>query len=355
MKHIKRRLTVERSFSKNNTGALRAAAAVVIIFCHLNRTMLPRPENPLLVFGAFANLAVCLFFFYTGFNLFNNYQRRGHAWIKEFWLKKITRIYIPFVVMNTAVLLLWWAQGKGPTAPFDVLLSIVGLYLLNADAWYIQSCLLLYGLFYIVFAGLRLLTKDKSPEKIVVLVLGLLIIAAYSVLYSKYGAYKESVSIFPLGYIAGMIVAIFGEEIYSFWEKHKWDVFFTLLFVTVLIPFYIENKIDLRLFGRISLNMAAIQQVFVVLMANTLLIGENIESKCLKFIDKYSLYLYISHSFFYTIYRSEIIFIKSDLIYLLVYLVSIFAAAFALKILSDKVYKAAKSLKNKLVYINSKK
>lgn len=332
---------MERSFSKENTGALRAVATVIIIFTHLNRTMLAKPENPLLILGQFANLAVCLFFYYTGYNLFNNYKKRNDSWHDRFWMKKICRMYLPFLLMNIAVQILWWLQGKGPEDPITVILCAMGFYLLNPDVWYIQSCLIFYFLFYLVFRPLDLLRKDKKAGNMLIFILGIAIVLVYKIIYSRFGAYKVSLSILPLGFVLGMAVAVFGEVIYPFWKRHKWEIFFILMFAAVAIPVYLQNQIRFSSWAKEAELMTSIHQLVLLIMANTLLIGEKIESKLFGFIDKYSLNLYISHSFFYVILRSELIYIKSDLLYLAVYLLCIFGAAFLLNKLSGKAYMIA--------------
>ena len=101
----------ENSFKRNNTGAMRAVAALVVLFCHLNNTMTARVENPLLVLCSYGNVAVSLFFFYTGYNLLYSYMKRP-GWAEDFWLKKLSRIYLPFVLVNIVGRITWLAHGS---------------------------------------------------------------------------------------------------------------------------------------------------------------------------------------------------------------------------------------------------
>ena len=81
------------SFKKNNTGAMRAIATLVVLFCHLSNTMTARVENPLLVLCSYGNVAVGLFFFYTGYNLLYNYMNRP-GWAEDFFYSCFTPITV---------------------------------------------------------------------------------------------------------------------------------------------------------------------------------------------------------------------------------------------------------------------
>lgn len=336
----------DTSFSKNNTGAMRAVATLMVLFAHLNNTMSPRWENPLLVLNFYGSLAVGVFFFYTGYNLLYIYRNR-EDWAKDFWLKKLARIYLPFVLVNIAGRITWLAQGSR-TSLFAIVKCALGFELLNTELWYIQSCMLMYSLFYLVFILLSRYKPGLREKRWLVAGLCVAIWLIYGEIYRRFGAYPEKSSYRSWTLLLGMLTGIYSGEVLRFWARYKWEIFFLFAFIGIAISQYERNGIEviLPLVGRADLSQLRI--VTVAVLANSLIIGENIRSRGLALIDKYSLYIYLCHAVLYVFFRSALMYIESDLLYLIVYLVSVAISAYGLFNLAGWLEKKLRGLKKKL-------
>jgi len=337
------------SFKKNNTGAIRAVATLVVLFCHLNNTMSPRVENPLLVLSFYGSAAVGLFFFHTGYNLMYNYMERDD-WAKDFWLKKLSRIYLPFVVVNIFGRIGWLAHGSR-TSLSAIVRCALGFGILNTELWYIQCCMLMYTLFFLVFALLYRYGGKLRDKRLVVTVLCIAIWVIYGEIYRRWGAYGEKSSYRSWTLLFGMLTGIYADSVISFWTKRKWEIFFAAAFVAVVIPQYERYGLEIALPLVGKLDYAQLRIFTVTVLANSLIMGEDIKSRFLAVIDKYSLYIYLAHAPLYVLYRSAIVYIESDLLYLLVYLSSVAVSAFALYHLAKLFEKALRGLKKKIIKV----
>lgn len=332
---------MEKYFPRSTTAVVRAVAAIVIVFCHLTRTMKVTAVNPLLVFGQYATLAVGIFFFYTGYNLIAAYVCRGGEWKKGFWRKKLLGIYLPFVICNVFYQFYYWALKIGPYDLPRIVYFALGGYLMNPDAWYIQSCMIVYFLTYAALFAADILRKDRKLPGAALAALSIAVLAIYSLIYAARGTYISSESVLPLSLTAGMLAASFGERLLCFWKKHKWAAAVLLFFLYGYINYS-------RLYGAppimlLKVNLfEALPVLLEVLIVNSLIIGEEISSRFLEPVSRYSLYMYLTHSLFYQLFRSELIYIKNDILYLLVYLACVCAASFLLGKVIEAVTRGGK-------------
>lgn len=315
---------------KNSTDAIRAVAAIVIVFCHLVRTMQMRPENPLLLLNVFASDAVGIFFFYTGYNLLYGYiHKEGTSWTKEYWRKKITRIYLPFVLMNLVFQIYWWLLGKEPYDIKIIIECLLGFYVLGTTLWYIQSVMLVYALFYVVFRLAQLMTRG-GKTRCISAVCSIVVVVMYSALYAHFGAYIAPDSIFPLSLLAGMLFAISEDKLAKFIRRYKWELFFSLAFVSFVLHRYGVYGYRLVIAEKIELY-EILRPLATALAANALIVDEEIKSPVLSKISSISLPLYLTHTICYQILRSELIYIKGDLAYMVMYLVCLTITALGMK------------------------
>lgn len=337
---------------KKSTDAIRAVAAIVIVFCHLVRTMQMRPENPLLLLNVFASDAVGIFFFYTGYNLLYGYiHKEGTSWTKVYWRKKITRIYLPFVLMNLIFQIYWWLLGKGPYDIKIIIECLLGFYVLGTTLWYIQSVMLVYALFYVVFRLAQLMTRG-GKTRCMSAVCSVVVVVIYSALYARFGAYIAPDSIFPLSLLVGMLFAISEDKLAKYIRRYKWELFFGLAFVSFALHRYGVYGYRLVIAEKIELY-EILRPLATALAANALIVDEEIKSPILSKISSISLPLYLTHTICYQILRSELIYIKGDLAYMVLYLVCLTITALGMKKLIELNETLYPRIANKLPEIAS--
>ena len=333
---------MEKYFQRSTTAAVRAVAAIVIIFCHLGRTMPARADNPLLLFGEYAGLAVSIFFFYTGYNLISAYLSKGGAWKKGFWRKKLLGIYFPFVICNVLFQCYYWALKIGPYDAPRIIYFALGGYLINPDAWYIQSCMLVYLLTYVLLAAADIALRGKKLPTFALVLVSAAVLLAYNLIYSARGTYISSESTLPLPLFAGMAAASLGEGFLAKWKRYKWAAAAILFFLSEYIGYMrllgVSSPIIL---GADLFDVAAL--TLGTLLVNSLVIGENISSRALSAISRYSLYTYLTHSLCYNLLRSDLIYIKSDALYAAVYLICVCVLSFLLGKLTERVMSVGKA------------
>lgn len=125
-----------------NSTALRGVAAVMIMLGHLLSN-----SPPAIRFFLAGNLWVSMFFFYSGYGL--KYSISS----KEKYLskipKKMLKVYIPFLIAETAYTLSLVLQGKTMSLG-KIIASCIGLNLANSTLWYVLEILVLYGIFYCI-------------------------------------------------------------------------------------------------------------------------------------------------------------------------------------------------------------
>ena len=332
---------MEKYFPRSTTAAVRGVSAIVIIFCHLGRTMIARIANPLPLFENYATLAVGLFFFYTGYNLIAAYVSMGGEWKRGFWRKKLLGIYLPFVICNVFYQFYYWALKIGPYDAPRILYFAFGGYLMNPDEWYIQSCMIVYFLTFLLLFASDIILKNRKLSGVALTAVSIAVLIVYSLIYSARGTYISAESVLPLSLTAGMITASFGETLLRIWEKHKWAVAVVLFFLLAYINYALWHGLKPQML--LGVNVFEVLPVLLeVLMINSLIIGETFSSRFLGTVSRYSLYMYLTHSLLYRLYRSDLIYIKNDFVYVLVYLISVCAASFLLGTLTERIMKAAK-------------
>ena len=171
----------------------------------------------------------------------------------------------------------------------------------------------------------------------------------YGLIYERFGAYPEKSSFRSWTLIFGMLAGLYSDEISAVWTRRKWEIFFLAAFVGIVIPQYERYGLEIALPLVEKLDYTQLRIFTVTVLANSLIMGENIESRALALIDKYSLYIYLSHAPLYVLFRSALIYIKSDLLYLIVYLSCVALSALLLQRLARWLEKSLRSVKKKYV------
>lgn len=128
--------------SSVNSTALRGIAAVMIMLGHLLSS-----SHPSVRFFLAGNLWVSMFFFYSGYGL------KYSTSTKEKYLsqipKKMLKVYIPFLIAETAYVFSLLLHGKTMSL-WEIVSCCIGWKLANSTLWYVIEILILYGIFYCI-------------------------------------------------------------------------------------------------------------------------------------------------------------------------------------------------------------
>lgn len=144
--------------SPAGSSAVRGVAAAAVVLHHLSKEVaIPSLLLPFLPIGF---LAVTLFYFYSGYGLYKQMEKRPD-YLTRFYRNRLPKLLVPFWCVN--LLYAAWQWGIGVRmAPWDWALSILGVRLLNEDAWYVLSLLFFYAAFHLCYGRLAVKKAEAA-------------------------------------------------------------------------------------------------------------------------------------------------------------------------------------------------
>lgn len=317
-----------RLLERDTTICMRGIFACMVLFSHIHgRVSLFSTSLLGTMFSAFGYLAVSGFFLLSGYGLYEQYQKKGTLYAKQFPQKNILPFYIVYVCSSLLYLIdLIFLHNT-----FDyknVLLSFFYGSTIVANGWYLQTQMLLYLVFYV-----SILVFKKKP--ILATVVGSALYCAGCVLGELPSTWYEAVFCFSLG----MIVSKY-KPAFSALTACKKRLFASIggLLIVFLITLLFGNKTILPEATRIAVKM--ISSLSFALLAVLASGAVRFVRPVFGFLGRYSLEIYIVQGLFLKHYRDLI---QNDWLYMLVVIGSVLTAAFFVKPLFD----AAKKLVGK--------
>lgn len=317
----------EEWLKKSDTTAVRAIAAIGIMYTHL---VFFSPVSNLIVLKDIGYLCVGIFFFYTGYNAICSYRTNG---LRGYIVKKIKRVYLPLFVANQLMILFKYKTGAPPQK--DLLLQhILGIRLINPTLWYVNCIIAFYIIFYLVFTLLRLLRKVKPltnicDSKIVLLIAFTVVFLVYALVHpwasNKFGFYPNEKSQYPFPLLVGAIFALYKTQVETFLKKFKFQSL--ALLIPILLVAHSRNMEHMSIaVGPINLY-DSLPPVLTAIIVNFYLYNETINSKVLNFIGTISYEIYLLHYILLSLFKSNLIPIKNDYLYVTVYTVTLIILA----------------------------
>ena len=147
------------------------------------------------------------FLFLSGFGLYYSFSKNGD--LRQFYLKRVNRVLLPYMVMSLPFFLLSLATGNISLSTF--LLKLTSLYfwfLGNDGMWYISMSVALYFLFPVVYRFLFI----KQKEQVILVKTLLIIITCIAVNFILYAFAPHYFSMVQIGvtkapmFFIGMLV-----------------------------------------------------------------------------------------------------------------------------------------------------
>ena len=199
-------------FDRVSVKEIQGFLAVFIIFHHIlvifeNKLVEP---GAMLFFYFYGIIAVCFFFFCSGFGLIKRWMTDKN-YIKHFMKRRIFTTLVPFFICNYIYLtdaLIRNIHGNSHFGFDEVICSFFGVFLVNNQMWFAVEIMILYVVFRIVFA------KIKKPLP------GILIMTATVLV------------MMVIGFFSGHSVT----SVMSYWFKGEW--WYNTIFMFPLGMFY---------------------------------------------------------------------------------------------------------------------
>ena len=314
------------NIEKRNTNSLRAIASVGIMLTHLGN-MISAENSIWLFWGNIGYLCVGLFFFYSGYNLVYSYIDKGISW--KFLVDKLVKIGIPFWIGNGLYILIMKEKCSFSKA--------LGIPVTNKVLWYLISIGTIYFIFFIIFKPIDLLERKHTlriNRSVVITIASIAVFTIYVLLY-PWIAYKFEIifdnnSRFPLALIIGMLVAIIkkakSSSVKRFVRSNKVILFLILMISCIFFhkEFLSEKQVIIWTYNVVEI----LPPLLFALAANVLVVEEQIKSAVLDFMGKISLWIYVLHIVCMHIWRNNVIFIKDDNLYVVVYVLTTILAGY---------------------------
>ncbi len=138
----------ENAWSVEQTGRIQAFAALMILLHHTVQSITDYGrvwKGPVTLWNSFGILFTSVFFFCSGFGLCKSCRTKEH-YLDGFFKQRIPKVLIPFLLTNLLYLLT--VSGGRVRSLRHVFTSILGITLINDNAWFIVELLILYLAFY---------------------------------------------------------------------------------------------------------------------------------------------------------------------------------------------------------------
>ena len=269
--------------SKDRTDCLRGIFALFVVMHHLYQNTGLFSENTVLsmIFSLMGYLSVSVFFFLSGYGLMSGYERKGREYAKRMFVHRI----IPFYIVSVFFSYLDMAGTLSFSWKRFLLTPIAfGNF---GYLWYLEVQLFVYILFAVVYSW-----KITDELKNMIFFFGLLfMVIGFSILGLGGWWYNSIVCVFlgmiwkkeqteidgfivnkvgyglvlPASFIlfCGLILSrFFYTGGISILVEYMDAIFFVLLVIMLIIIIPFENKLT-RFLGSISLEIYALQRIFI--------------------------------------------------------------------------------------------
>ncbi len=301
---------MDKEFTKEHSAAVKGFAVLLLLFYHLfheEETVLslgvdyaPLSLNTLLTASGFGNICVAVFVFLSGYGIAKGILKQEHTDARMVYRQAASRflkLMLNFLALYLSVSMFWWScfdyaslYGEGKQGILCMLTDALGLNdffgtpTLNITWWYMS---LAYMLIFIIPLLTWLVGKIGYPMLILIFMLpvavpmeegltGYLFTAALGVC-AAYGRWPGKLMRMKLH------------------PALQWAVGLVSLVLCVLIRSnYIVSEYYLQI-------VDALIALFLVWFAGVLLYSVPVLGKVLRVIGKYSMNIYLVHTFFYLI------------------------------------------------------
>jgi len=302
----------ERALDLSQAKAMQAVAALMIILHHMVQTITEygdKDRGPVTEWNSFGILFTAIFFFFSGYGLYKSYKGK-EEYLKGFLGKRLPKLLIPFLVTN--IIYLFTGSYGRVAALRHVFTSLLGVTLINTNAWFLVELIVLYIAFYFCFS------KAKTEEKAMGCMTGFtaaLVILSLLLCHDRtemnghwfMGEWWYNTTII---FALGMYAAKYEDRIFAFC-KSKYKLLLTLSVVWLAIVYFVEEYVldtwgyyqewehhpgyPEKCISLISQIVVCTAFVFVLLLIN---LKVKYKNRLLTFLGGISLEIYLVHDIF---------------------------------------------------------
>lgn len=263
---------------------LKGFSIIIIVLWHLSFHAIHKGNSIFVYF--LSSFMVPIFFFLSGYGLTESANKKG---TNNFFIKKVIRIYIPFVLLNTVWVILNYALLNQYLSFRDSLLSILGFKLIDRNYWYILLLLFWYVIFYFIYN----LNKSKKYKLILFWVVSILLF----LFTPKNSVYQINAFNFTLG----VSFSFYSSDIKKIILKYKCTPLLVIISSLFLISLKVlaHNKFDKQSYihSLLTSNLPMIGMLIIIILGLKLVSMYRL-STFYTFIGKISFEIYLIHGAF---------------------------------------------------------
>lgn len=322
-----------------STTSVKGIFIIMIVFSHiylsmsLDNSIIFNSLYKAITYNIIDQSVVVMFFFYSGYALMYQRNKRGLDYVKSMPSKRILKTFLHFDMFVLLFLIVQLLLGHRYSAS-QIVLSFIGWDSFGNQNWYIFIILILYLFTYLAFMISR---KNDKPAIAMVAVLTAAMVLILMQSQRRY--WWDTAMCYPLG----MVYYLIREKAEAFMNKKKINYYISL-FVSVVCTvvflglYYFAGR---NPFAMILKNM--VFAVFILLVTMKVKISNPI----LNFCGKNLFLIYIIHMLpiivlnHFSIAQKPILFIVLTWVCIIVLTV---LSAKLLKIIDNAVFKNKKSL-----------
>lgn len=295
--------------------ALRTVACLSIILHHLTQRITNYGgiyKGPITLYNHIGFLCTAVFFFSSGYGLMYSYLNK-HNYLEGFLRKRFTQVLVPFFLVNVITVLvnhLVYKKGTGDDFAF-VLKQIVGIELLDGNAWFIVEILVLY----VIFAAFFSVIKNKDVSLVLVIIATFAIITFTFFRGHDYDDFKETYFMgewwfnSTITFVFGLLYARFKSGIEAFFKKHYKGMIVSFALLSVIFTFagivvnnifgyYHEMLSSYRTDALITLVVQSINCIVVVIFQLLLNMKIAVKNKALDYMGSIQMMVFLVHGYF---------------------------------------------------------
>ncbi len=316
----------DKYLSLQTTNSLRGIFSLVVVLHHLSKEV--TAIYPYSQFVDMGYLAVAFFFFVSGYGLQKKHMT-DPSYQNKFLLKRLPSVLLLPILMLAFYCAEAFASGEVLSVK-DILFSVFDDHPTVAGSWYVINI----SIFYVVFYFLMKVFK-KHYFAMIAGAIVFYVVWAIGCLLLGHGLWWYSATHLLA---IGMFWAVYEKQILATLKKCYYFVA-PLFWVIFLGVFSFRNQI-------ISLPIPHIFRLIRIVTAVIFVIGIwlftmkfQIGSRILDFLGKISYEIFLSHCFFYTFFRSDIVNVENDFLYVVVVLAVTVVSSVLLNLLTAMLLK----------------
>ena len=286
------------------SSCLKGILACMVLICHMHARVSLFSSNILgTIFTAFGYLSVATFFFLSGYGLKEAASKKEH-YVSNFPKKKL----LPFFCICCFTILIYLIRDICVGNDVNILTLVQSFLFGNTivdNGWYLQTQLLFYIIFYLVYN----FVKNKRSFALIFIIALYCVFCAVAKLSTTW---YEASFCFPLG----ILYSENKHKINSILFKNKTRHLISILCVLIvfIITLFFGNKPFLSECFRIPLKL--ISSVFFCLLVLTTVTLINIKNPITEFLGKISLEIYLLQGIFLNLFKEQFV-IDNDWIYII--------------------------------------